>query len=281
MEISPLPGVTGAQILEGLNAIINSLGTVSVGSGNYDTPGDRYIRWSSDAVRILGRLIHKDDLARLVTTPRHWAIVGNAQVSGSNVTTLVNLEISEQTQTLDTVRESISAEIRRWSGFAGELIIPDTNVYIHYQTTFDHTDWRSLLGIRTFTDIHLLIPIMVVKELDRKKRSNAGNTVSETDRTPARTRARETLIKLNDFLSSPSSRHMLTPQNADHGLTSISLFLDSIDHVSLLDPDSEIIDRALAIKGLSGRNVTIVTIDTAMAFNARNAELNVKLISQT
>lgn len=273
--------MTGDQVLEGLGTVINSLGTVSAGSGNYDTPGDRYIRWSSDAVRILGRLIHQDDLARLVTTPRHWAIVGNAHSTGPNVTTLVNLEISEQTQTMEIVRESLRLEIRKWSQLSGELIIPDTNVYIHYQTTFDHTDWRSLLEIRALTDIHLLMPIMVVKELDRKKRSNASNTVSRTDRTPARTRARETLIKLSEFLGSPSSRHILTPQTMERGLTSISLFLDSIDHGSLPDPDSEIIDRALVIKGLSGRNVTIVTIDTAMAFNARNAELKVKLLVQT
>ena len=60
---------------------------------------------------------------------------------------------------------------------------------------------------------------------------------------------------------------------------SLSLMLDDLSHVSLSDADSEILDRALYLQQATGREVTILTRDTAMSLSARNSGLKCILLS--
>ena len=62
-------------------------------------------------------------------------------------------------------------------------------------------------------------------------------------------------------------------------MVSITLLMDSVRHIGLSDPDSEILDRALALQQATGKVVTIVTRDISMSLSARNAGLLCILLS--
>jgi hypothetical protein len=63
---------------------------------------------------------------------------------------------------------------------------------------------------------------------------------------------------------------------AGGGEVTIELLFDPPGHVRLPINDDEIIDRALAVKPLAARTVTLLTYDTGQAMRARAAGLQVK-----
>lgn len=123
--------------------------------------------------------------------------------------------------------------------------------------------------------VHVLVPLLVVDELDRLKRDSQ-----------ARTRARVALKMLNDVFARVSEdRTMSLLRKADDtpgpdglpglGPITMELLFDPPNHERLPDPDAEIVDRALAVQSLAGRPVTMVTYDISMALRARYAGLKV------
>jgi len=113
----------------------------------------------------------------------------------------------------------------------------------------------------------VLVPLLVVDELDGLKRH------SET-----KTRARGALKMLDEVFTRVSqSNTMGVLRQADGtlglGPITMELLFDPPDHERLPDNDAEIVDRALAVKALAGRPVTMVTYDKNMAFRARYAGL--------
>jgi predicted ribonuclease YlaK len=105
--------------------------------------------------------------------------------------------------------------------------------------------------------MHVLVPLLIVEELDRLKRH------SET-----KTRARGALkmLRVTDATTQPNGMLSLGP-------ITMELLFDPPDHERLPDNDAEIVDRALVIQALAARPVTMVTYDKNMAFRARYAGL--------
>jgi hypothetical protein len=72
-----------------------------------------------------------------------------------------------------------------------------------------------------------------------------------------RTRARKTIQKLRELFVDPDDIAVL-PDG-----TEVQLLVDPLDHVRLADADREIIDRLVALKRLTGRQISVVTDDGA------------------
>ena len=110
------------------------------------------------------------------------------------------------------------------------------------------------------------MPLPVVDELDRLKRDNQ-----------ARSRARTALKALDEvFRNVTSERPMGRLRDGSSpglGPVTMELLFDPPDHERLPDNDAEIVDRALAVQILSGREVTMVTYDKSMALGARHQGL--------
>lgn len=243
---------------------------------------EAYCKWAMDSVGMLSRLVGQGDIERLIATARHWSLVGTSNIQGNDsnsVLYLVNTELSQRIQELEGVIQAIEDEIARWQIYDGELMIPDTNVFLHENELFDEIDWRQKLDIRRYTNIHLVIPILVIRELDRKKRASRGNPVSNTNPMEVRSRARLTLKKISALFPDPTWMQTLEYRNEDHGSVSVTLLLDGVRHTRLPDPDSEILDRALALEQATGKKVTIVTKDVSMSLSARSVGLECKLLS--
>jgi predicted ribonuclease YlaK len=140
------------------------------------------------------------------------------------------------------------------------MLVPDTNVLIHHTKPLDQVEWRRMIS---GSYVRLVIPILVVDELDRRKR----------DRGETRTRARQTLRTLKQSFENPAWAARLSEKPTD--VESMHLWLDPQRHRRLPDSDLELIDRSVALQVEANRAVTLVTFDTGMALRALAAGLSV------
>ncbi len=104
---------------------------------------------------------------------------------------------------------------------------------------------------------------MTVRELDRQKTygKNVPVVVGSDEKVP--TRARHTVRKLQDCLSGP-----VVASSIKQGLE-VEFLANPLNHHRLDDPDSECIDRLLAMQRLTGRSIYVATSDIGMDLMAR------------
>lgn len=134
--------------------------------------------------------------------------------------------------------------------------------------------WASLVGDgdgvggEAVRGVRVVIPIAVIDELDRLKRSG---------REEVRTRARTTLRTLVQLLgSTPDTPHPLrggASGSAGSVSTTVEVLLDPPSYQPLAHVDSEIVNRALDLQTFSGRSVQVITADTGLLFRAAAAGL--------
>lgn len=276
MEILPLPGVTGRQILNSLVQVKDNLGSAIAPRSDHTTPQERYTTWASASSDLLGHILHQQSLVHLILTPRHWAILGMA--NGINSLSVTNTEMSDRIREFNRVIDDLRVEVQKWDNLPGKFVVLDTNVYLHYSQMFDLVNWHEKLEIPLGETLNLIVPLLVVRELDRKKMSSSNNKVSNTDSTLVRTRARQTLSRLNIFFGEPTTTYTFEPPSDGVSRQTLTLLFDDLSHVALSSPDQEIIERSFFLQGRSGRKVKLVTLDHAMAFAARNDGLESKLL---
>lgn len=263
----PAYDFTLSELLKTLSRLTNEL--VNVGSGSAPEALEQYQRWSTSAADTLGYQFANDDLERLILTRRHWllqemVVTGN----GPSVHDLVRADKMVVDRALKSLVQDFQSVEREWKDVTAKIVIADTNVYEHNEQYWNDIDWPKVVGAH---ETRLLIPSVVLRELDKHKRSDRNNKVSDTNPEPVRTRARVSSRRIRETFAKPDWVTELQPSN--HGYA--ELLLDSIDHVPLDDPDSEIIDRALDLQRLLSRPVSILTGDGNMQFQAQVAGLEI------
>lgn len=282
--MTPRPGVSSGNLLSSLRSVRNAI--FNLRGGGPQGAHKRllaYLEWSSDTVRMLGNQIIDADLDRLVLTRRHELLLsGVGSMTGTEmevqrvVNGLVSLELDQRIDAFDQAIKELEEQANRWPTL-GDLVVADSSFYIEHTKKLEDVDFAPLdtaLG----DNIHIVVPIVVVDELDGLKRSKdpivrwrAGYTLAVLDRVftrttgPARLRA-ETLSALG--LSIPVSQ------------ITMELLFDPPGHVRLPINDDEIIDRALAVESLAGRKITLFTYDTGQSTRARAAGLRAKKLSK-
>lgn len=228
-----------------------------------------YHAWAAQAGDQLGSFFDLQQVAWLIATHRHDILI--ARATGYNEVLVNRLITAEQTDRGRVFTETIEALVAlhaRCQDLPTTVLLPDTNVYVHQDSYFDEVDWGGLA--RTSHPLRLLVPMAVIRELDRHKRAPGNKVVSESNGELVRTRARVTSRRLRAlFAGDPDA----VPSIA-RGI-SIELILDPLRHAALPDADSEIIDRALALQVLAGRQIQVMTGDGNMEFAARIAGLGV------
>lgn len=238
-------------------------------------PASAYFRWTDTAVGQLTGQIAERDIERLVLTPRYWALLGSPSVGTPQSLAVIDQEISQRVTAFDAACRELEAQIGRWTDQATYLV-PDTSFICQGESLFDQADYHNIIGADWPRPIRVLIPIVVVNELDHLK--EAGTVV--------RHRALVSLAILDRVIAgSPREPHELRPPElrqvpgqqglAPTGVVTVEVLLDPPGHARLPRVDDEIIGRALAIEPLAGRRVTLLTCDTAQSFQARALGLNV------
>jgi hypothetical protein len=256
-----LPGTQVDAVLDALTSLTNRLS--NVGTGDKWTVLTGYLRWANDAADQLSTLVSAQDVAHLVLTRRHWALQGIAPPANEALMSLLQLEIRERSRAFAATGEDLQRAIDRWKQHPGHLVVADTNIYLHHPDAFTDMDWRALIEAREYDWIQLVLPLLVVDELDRAKHGNA------------RTKARVTLRAV-DALFTDAQWAARLPDSGGHDRVRAHLLLDGARHERLPHADSELVDRCRALAAIAGRDVTLMTFDTGMAIRARSASLAVK-----
>jgi hypothetical protein len=279
MPITPLPGTSRDNLLANLGNLRNDVDNLQ--SSHTQSPYGRliaYLRWAASAVRMLRGQLRDDDINRLVLTRRHDALLAGASsgLAGSHqvplVNDLVNLELAHRVAEFDDVIADLKQRMAHLD-LRGILVVADTSVYIKHAEKLEAWDVRAMCDART-EDVHLLVPMVVVDELDNLKQSRDKHV---------RWRAGYTLAVFERLLSSGTGSSVL--QKADfsaldaggipRGEVTIEILYDPQGHVRLPINDDEIIDRSLAVQPLAGRDVRLLTYDTGQAMRGRAAGLQV------
>jgi rRNA-processing protein FCF1 len=280
MLVTPRPGVDRTHLLDSLRSVQRSVATLRGAGGPADAHKRllAYVEWTSFAVRMLGNQISDADLSRLVMTNRHeFLLSGVGIMRGTEmelqrtVSDLVDLELNQRVEAFDAAIKALDHQIKRWSQY-GHYVILDTSFYIEHDKKLEEADFGPLIDVWQ-SPVRVLVPIVVVDELDGLKRNGkplvrwrAGYTLGVLDRVFGKTTGPERL-RAGDVVPGPDG---LTRSEV-----TIELLFDPPGHIRLPINDDEIVDRALAVEPLAGRNVTLLTYDTGQSTRARNAGLQV------
>lgn len=283
MLLAPRPGVNRDNLLENLNSVYTKV--YNLQGGGVGTAYDRllaYLDWTTEAVAALGNQVSNKDLTRLVLTSRYELLLSAVgTLAGTDTQRLVNglvsQELRERVTAFEEAIKALKESIRRWSG-ARYFVVADSSFYIEHSDKFEDVDLAKVLG---FYDgpIHLLIPLVVVDELDGLKQSKdrhirwrAGHTLAVLDRL---------------FHDGPDVARFRDPDVEEQrrtgnrrGEVNVEMLFDPPGHVRLPINDDEIVDRAVAIKPLVAWDVTLLTYDTGQATRSRRAGLKVMKRSQ-
>jgi hypothetical protein len=274
--VDPLPGAARERVLEVLRdvstAVVNARGTSGTTADIYN----EYIRWANKAAGQLSRVVRADDVDRLVLTRRYWLLQSMGGDAGTlHVTNLLNAELDERARVIEEAHQDLKGQIERWSR-DGVFVLADTSFYIEHPAKLEEVDFAGLLKIWE-DPVHLLVPILVVDELDGLKRSSdrqvrwrAGYTLAVIDRLLPHP-SQPAVLRAADF-SSLDNRTGGIPR----GEVRLEIVFDPPGHSRLPISDDEIIDRTVAVQALAGRPVRVLTYDTGQSTRARRAGLAVE-----
>jgi hypothetical protein len=286
MLVTPRPGVDRKYLLDTLRSVQGNVASLR-GAGSSGSAHKRllaYLEWANLAVRMLGNQISSGDLDRLVLTRRHELLLSGVGTMASPetgvqrvVNDLVALELDQRVEVFDAAIKALDAQITRWSSPL-TLVVADSSFYVEHPQKLEAVDFAPLVGALQ-SDLHLMVPIVVVDELDGLKQSKdkhvrwrAGYTLAVLDRLfsnttgPAKLRAGDAVIP--------------GPDGTGRGQITIELLFDPPGHVRLPINDDEIIDRTLAVEALAAGQVTLLTYDTGQSTRARAAGLRVNKLTK-
>lgn len=277
--LTPRPGVGLDHLIDTLDSTRNE--AFNLWSGGGPGPAHKrllgYLEWAGRAARMLGGQISDTDLAALVLNRRYEVLLASFGNMGSSevevqrvVNDLVSLELDERVKGFDAAIKTLKDERDRWTR-AGVLVVPDTSFYIRHPDKLEEVDFAPLLSLREYA-IHVLVPMVIVDELDGLKQAS---------KQPVRWRAGYTLAVLDRLFQATPGPATLREENFSalstgdlpRGRIAVELLFDPPGHMRLPINDDEIIDRASAVQALAKRAVTLLTYDTGQSTRARNAGL--------
>jgi predicted ribonuclease YlaK len=192
-------------------------------------------------------------------------------LDGRPLTYLLDTAIGEQQAELGRAVEALAQQIQRWSG-PERFVVADTNFFIEYPDKLEDLDLSLVLSTRA-DPLHIVLPILVVDELDGLKRSNKSHV---------RWRAAYTLAVIDRILAGNKYGGELRAADWSRvddggglpsGRVTLEVVLDPPGHVRLDRPDDELVERARVVQSLAGRPVTLITHDTGQATRVRFTEL--------
>jgi len=276
MLIRPIPGSDRANLLKNIEYVHMQVGNVRSAGHTHLDLYNSYIAWVNESVRMLRHEVSPEDLERLVLTKRSWLLQSMVGSAVAPLAVLVETEIADRLAVLDEARRALAEQIERWSR-PGWFVVADTTVFCQADK-LEELDFGGILVSRD-EPVHLLVPMVIVDELDGLKRSGKPKV---------RWRAQYTLAVLDRVLAGSSISARLQDEDFSaldsggipRGEVTVEIVPDPSGHARLPINDDEIIDCALAIQSLAGRKITLLTYDTGQNHRARDAGLQVTKLTE-
>ncbi len=273
------PGSTIQLVHDQLNRAITDLQNVQ----NTSSPNERalsYFAWGADANRILSPLLARSDIELLILRSTYWHLLPIANFEGGRHRVL-DVEIEQQLSALQVERDALAKLIEAARSDAASVAVVDTNVVMTHFANFGAVGWHERMGVFPNLRVRVLIPALVLDELDNLKRSQ-GNMILGGDQIPRRTVARQAIRSLARLFVEPGVEQDISAEDADgHPEPAVlALLMDPPNHVRLTDPDSEIRDRAVSLQPYAS-SVTFFSYDIGNVLAAKTMGLNaVRLIDE-
>lgn len=283
MMITLLPGRTADTVLDTLRSLEKEArNLMSTRPGTLDRL-TAYLRWVEETRWALRRLVHTDDVERLLPTHHCDRVLrsgpslmadpsdtsGGVEIRGL-VNTMVTSALEDHARAFDDTATSLEEQIKRWRR-PGRLILLDTNVFAEYERELTHMDIAGMLDLGDQA-IRVIVPMVVVDELDNGKWTWKGDKTS---------RARRALIAIEEAIRADGMLQPPGPSGPRRNPVTIELVEDPRGHVRLPIADDEILDRGLAVQYLANDRITVVTFDTGMALRARRLGMEVHKLVET
>jgi rRNA-processing protein FCF1 len=281
MLIRLRPGTDRESLREALLKAETSARNAHARNGPDISRYQEYMRWAEEASWLLRGLVSPADIESLVQTRVFWALLGSPEAaSAPEMSWLSDDELQARAHGLLEANAYLEQVGRRWgpldAPWEARFVVADTNVFLHHPQRLDQLDLAADLDCSD-SPVHLVIPMVVLDELDKAKDRGQGE---------AKTNARTTIRLLDTLLSNPADLATIRPVGyspldpfVSRGAFTAELLPDPPRHTRLERPDDEIVDRASAVAALAGRPVTVVTGDFGMATRARLAHLPTVLLN--
>lgn len=282
MLITPRPGASRDHILKVLRDVEQALENVQTGGHPPYLYLLEYLKWVNRSTLLLRQQVSERDVEALVLTRGHATLLTSAgdlaqwlardNAVGRMVGELVDLEVGQRKESLQAAIDDLEKAAARWSR-PGWFVVADSSFYIQHHTMLADADLHAVLHLPADEAIHLLFPMAVIDELDSLK---------EASKSRPRWRASHTLGVLHGVLNDDGTGVLRQTGSQQPGTFSIAgqitveIVFDPPGHIRLPNIDDEIIDRALAVQNLTGREVRLLTCDTGQSTRARTARLRVQ-----
>ena len=276
MLITPVPGASREQLQKTLQeqhtAVLNLYGAHQSSAQGWL---GAYLEWTANAIQQLANQISPVDLDGLVLTPGYRRLLAAfGTVTGVDIASqralraLISVELQQRVAAFEAARRALDEQVARWS-YLGAFVVADTSVYMEHDDKLEALDLAGLIDAEDgLAPVHLLVPIVVVDELDGLK--------NKADKPYKRWRAGYTLGVFDRIFPKGSGAAVLRAGERPRPVeVSAEIVFDPPGHVRLPINDDELVDRTLAIQSLAGRTVTLVTFDTHQSTRARAAGLTV------
>jgi hypothetical protein len=277
MLVTPLPGVIRDDLLKVLRETASDLTDAS------NTNGARkrlmaYLEWVARSIRMLEGRVSAADVDRLVLTPGYGRLLTAAgSLTGDDTSTqrvlngMLDQEVRQRGRTLEDAIRDLDNQITRWPE-TSLVTVADTSIYLEHEHKLEDLDFADLFPGWKDKTVRVIVPIIILDELDGLKRSGdahrrwrAGYTLAVMEKAFA-----DTLVP--GLLRKPA-------RNPNRGGVILDVLFDPPGHVRLPINDDEIIDRTLAAQALANATVTLLTFDTSQAARARHGGLGVSKLN--
>jgi hypothetical protein len=245
--------------IETLTRVRNDLGNARAGGREPWERRDQWLRWWATADSQLRNLFTDGDLAASL-------YVSAEKVRDVNLGALPFMLLNREIDAWEERLGQVIAELKALQPFIerpGLIVVPDTSAFIE-GVYFTDLDWQSLIGAGAREPVRLVVPVLVIEELDAHKRG----------RDRQRDRAVSALRRMWELGGSDPERIARIPGRA----VTVEVFLDGPWHARRPVNDDEIIERALAIGEITGQEVILAAADFAMLYRASAAGLKAVLV---
>jgi hypothetical protein len=244
--------------IDSLNQMSNQLYTTR--SGTVVDRREGWFRWWDIADRQLRSRFADGDLAASLYRTR-------AEIAATGLDSRPLDVIDHETDIWISRFEQLIAELKGLKVFTarpGQIIVPDTSAFIE-GVYFDQFGWDSLDGAIPGELARLVIPILLIDELDDKKRDR-NLRVSR--------RARSVLRRQWELRGASPAEPAPIPGQA----ATIEIFLDDPWNIPLPKNDSEIVQQALTIRDITDHDVLLAAGDYGMMDGASAVGLKAALV---
>lgn len=174
------PGITGLAAVQALKDAADRAWNASNPTGGRPS-GEQllttYFTWTEAAYAQLGNVFGAEEADDLVHTQTYWAL----RTSTGDTVRLITLmaeELQGRHRLFTGMAERLDKEWRRWADYNTTIVVPDTNMFLQEAKPFRSIDWPEAIGGRNQNDIRLVLPMVVIHELDRLKRQGNKTTAS-------------------------------------------------------------------------------------------------------